>query len=578
MTETTSSFLTSLRTVFRPRVTATLVSLAAATPLLSTGACSPTEGVCPPGYEARAGQCHPIGGGPSCVGEACNPDNSLGSGGGAGLGTGGLGAGTGGAGLGSGGIGAGATTGSSGGGPGVGSGGGPGGGSGGGPVIVTGDEGGGYLTAGNWRGHVWTGVDEGGEATIMPADFENVVQPPYCASGVVPPTDDYGAVGIVGWNINQDMKEPDATEEPPLGEVAPTLEGVMVNVSNPGASVLRLQIQSADGTQQWCKTIGEVDTDFFVPWDEFNTVCWQSDTPGTAYNGTTPIGSVLVLVPGPGTENNDPAVNFDFCVNNIQESDASGVSKGTECALSQSPGSLPYSLSGTDVAYPVRDGHTYVVQNNVWANDNGAGQTVTGTGTSYSISMQSNNNATNGAPASFPSAFIGSNHGRTSNTATLPKQVSAILASSEGVPTAWRWSGGNAGGSYNVAYDIWFSQTAAGDATTPSATYMMVWFHRTGGVQPLGIERAANVSIGNRNWDIWWCDSGCQDGVDVVTYLPADDSAINEWAFNLKDFMADANSRNKLDGGWYLTNVFGGFEVWSGGVGLTTNNFCAIVP
>ena len=56
------------------------------------------------------------------------------------------------------------------------------------------------------------------------------------------------------------------------------------------------------------------------------------------------------------------------------------------------------------------------------------------------------------------------------------------------------------------------------------------------------------------------------------------------WTFSLGDFIQDAIARNCsgttkcLGSTWYLTNVFAGFEIWYGGVGLETKDFGVTVP
>jgi len=46
----------------------------------------------------------------------------------------------------------------------------------------------------------------------------------------------------------------------------------------------------------------------------------------------------------------------------------------------------------------------------------------------------------------------------------------------------------------------------------------------------------------------------------------------------LNAFIQDALKRPvALEASWYLSHVFAGFEIWSGGVGLKTKAFYAIV-
>ena len=48
---------------------------------------------------------------------------------------------------------------------------------------------------------------------------------------------------------------------------------------------------------------------------------------------------------------------------------------------------------------------------------------------------------------------------------------------------------------------------------------------------------------------------------------------------DLNFFIRDAveNRPSTISNDWYLSNVFIGFEIWSGGAGLETTSFCAVV-
>ena len=58
-------------------------------------------------------------------------------------------------------------------------------------------------------------------------------------------------------------------------------------------------------------------------------------------------------------------------------------------------------------------------------------------------------------------------------------------------------------------------------------------------------------------------------------------ATLNEWAFDLNDFITDAKTRTStahstavINDNLYLTNVLAGFEVWSGVSDLKTEKFC----
>ncbi len=446
----------------------------------------------------------------------------------------------------------------SGGGGGAGGSAGASGGTGGGSSGVVG---GGYIVNGSWHGYAFTAV--GGVATITPPNFGDVTDFPLCASGTVQNANDN--VAMLGWNLNQAINE--EGENHPALTVSPLLKGIYITLDNPGKSTLRLQIQSADGAtnplHRWCATIPGAGG--FIGYDAFNTECWAGGK-GVAY-ANEPIVSALVLVPG----NPLAAVPFDFCVKGLVEADGDANPPGAGCSLSEGPGEGGGNVTGTDTRTVTRKGRQYVVQNNVW-NGNASAQTIDATGVSFTVSQQGNSQATTGAPASFPSVFIGNNFGHGTSGSNLPKQVSQLV----NVPTGWRWSGGS--GEFNAAYDVWFSSGSGGDAQTPSGGYLMVWFRDPPSAQPLGAP-AGTESLAGRSWTVWSCPGACQLGKPVISYVPVNGASVSEMSFDLNDFIQNAVTKypTMLSSSWYLTNIFAGFEIWSGGQNAKTSDFCAIV-
>jgi hypothetical protein len=550
--------------------------------LCSAGQCSAT---CAPGLSqcgtacadlqsnpAYCGSCTtPCGAGVACVAGVCQGSQP---------GTGGAGVGVGG----SSGLGGGAVVGGggpvAGGGPAVG-GGGPSGGTetgtgGTNPEDITG-----YFTSGSWHGFAFTATYTDTATTaddpnmITPANFEGQTDWPLCVSGTVaaPSADKEYNGAMVGWSLNQE-RMPDA----PLGTIVPSLEGITVSVTakNNSQAQLRLQIQgpngATDASDRWCTEIGTGGTNIFVPWSTFNTECWAGGD-GTPYNGTSPLSQVIVQVP------NDPdaALPFDFCLDSVAETNQDGMS-GTGCDVSQAASGNTGTLAGSGDKYARRAATTsspqIYVQNNIFGS--GGQYDISYNGAGFTITNFSGSAATSGAPMGYPSLFIGSagGNGMATGGSNLAKQVSALTR----IPTGLRWSGSCT--QCNVAYDVWFAPTS-GDNGSGSRSFLMVWFHKTAEVFAEGEgqgESGGTVTIANQSWKTYVSQQF--EGRPIISYLPSNGS-VSSLSFDLNDFIKDAKNRTSttqttpvINNNLYLTNVFAGFEVWSGANNLKADKFC----
>ena len=434
-----------------------------------------------------------------------------------------------------------------------------------------------YVSSGEFRGYAFTSASGTG-TSISPMNFEaRQAGQGLCAMGTVGPAADYSGTALVGVNVSQDM----ATGAMPR-PIVPMKSGISVQVKNNAGSTLRVQIQGPNGAtdakQRWCAPISG--NGGFIPFSAFNTACW--DNSGSAY-AKQPIVAAMVLVPGGNT---DP-VEFDFCIQTLTTADAADAPAAMGGTMPPPPpaaastGTLsPGSGSGSGMitdkygaVMVMRDGRSYFVQNNVWGNN--TSQSLKYEGTTFEVVQQTGQNVSSGpnagAPVSYPSVFIGSNYNRATKGSNLPKQVSSLTS----VKTGWSNNAGSAPGSYNAAYDVWFSTSASGDGQAPSGGYLMVWYSKPEGIQPIGSADPTPVTIPgvSGTWEIWLGQNG---GKPCISYVRTQPTTSLE--FDLKAFIAHATTRpNAIKAEWYLSNVFAGFEIWNGGVGLKTTAFYAIV-
>ncbi len=468
----------------------------------------------------------------------------------------------------------------------------------------------------DWHGCVWTGIDStvsGSTTSITPQDFtaKSPNGGPYEVSGSV--FNDYNAVSLLGFNLNeattgsstQCKYNPAAATQagPPTATIPSSATGIAVNWSAKVAppTSFRIQIQAPDGAtnaaDRWCATITDAQGPSFIPFSSFYPQCWNVGvsgmSPGTAYAGQA-IDAVVFLVPGTMSMK----APFDFTIVGFAPGTSKSDAPGGAAACGTITGTLGSSTAGMTASYARAavtgtDCKEYIIQNNNWGNPTGSTQLINYTGSSFTV--QSSSGSGSSAPASFPSTYIGANGNIANGTyntwsdSGLPKQISAM----QSAMTNFTWSGGSSGGDFNATYDVWFAKSppTAGAYNDGISGFLMVWLYKPGSRQPIG-SSVRTASIAGHTWNVWVGPRGnTSTGTDpasrpVISYV-AQDSPVSSLSFNLKDFISDAVSHADTNNGvtgpfsssWYLTDVFAGFEIWSGSAAtnLKSTGFSCVV-
>jgi cellulose 1,4-beta-cellobiosidase len=216
-------------------------------------------------------------------------------------------------------------------------------------------------------------------------------------------------------------------------------------------------------------------------------------------------------------------------------------------------------------------GGSYIVQNNEY--DSSASECVNTDGNAdFSVANSGIDNGTSGSPGAYPSIYQGCHWGSCSSggLSSDPIQVSSLQSGQ--VTTSWSTTQPGGGNAYDVAYDIWFNQTAT-TSGQPNCTEIMVWLNHDGSVQPFGSTVATGVNVSGTSYNIW---EGGQSTWDTVTY-DMTSAATSVSNLDLYPIAQDAVSRGYLSASCYLIDVEAGFELWQGGAGLATNSFSVSV-
>ncbi|MCJ7729031.1 MAG: Ig-like domain-containing protein [Sedimentisphaerales bacterium] len=212
-------------------------------------------------------------------------------------------------------------------------------------------------------------------------------------------------------------------------------------------------------------------------------------------------------------------------------------------------------------------GGEYRISNNVWGGGPGVGEQCLEAypdSTYFAVYHSTHNDS---GVCSYPFILRGCHWGSCTQDSGMPIMVNNVISA----PFSWSVDTNGAGGTWNVAYESWFS-VAGG--TAPDAAELMIWINYNGGAGPAGSYQGT-VSIGGHSWDVYFVDWTGSAGWYYIAYKitsPADNVNLD-----LRDFMDDAIARGFLDPSWYLDAMEAGFEIWRDGEGLTSNSFSASV-
>lgn len=207
--------------------------------------------------------------------------------------------------------------------------------------------------------------------------------------------------------------------------------------------------------------------------------------------------------------------------------------------------------------------NTYIVQNNIWGASTAQSISVDNSTGNFTVTVSNHNNATNGAPASYPSIYKGSHWGMATSNSGMPIQVSSINS----LNSNWNITMGS--GSYNCAYDIWFN-TSSSTSGQPNGAELMIWINHQGPPQPAGT-KVGTVSIAGASWDVWYSQMSWK----YIAYVRT--TGTTSSSMDLNGFIKDCVSRGYIQNSWYLLDVEAGFELWQGGVGCGTTGFSVTV-
>jgi cellulose 1,4-beta-cellobiosidase len=164
--------------------------------------------------------------------------------------------------------------------------------------------------------------------------------------------------------------------------------------------------------------------------------------------------------------------------------------------------------------------------------------------------------------ASYPFIFYGSHFGSLSPGSVLPMPVSQLKS----VSSDWSFTPA-ASGSWDAAYDVWFSRGPSTDHGFGGGAELMIWLDYFGNVPPAG-KKVGPVTLAGKTWTLWEGPVGW----NYIAYL-ADVPVTQVTGLDLMAFIQDSRAWGYLAPDWYLAAVEAGNELRSGGAPFTSRAF-----
>jgi len=164
--------------------------------------------------------------------------------------------------------------------------------------------------------------------------------------------------------------------------------------------------------------------------------------------------------------------------------------------------------------------------------------------------------------ASYPFIFTGSHFGVNSPGATLPMPLRDLKCAT----TSWGFTPTRTG-SWDAAYDVWFSNSLSTAHGFQGGAELMIWLDYMGNVPPAG-HKVGQVTLDGMGWTLWEGNVGW----NYIAYL-ADKPVDSVKNLDLMAFIKDDLSRGYLDPDWFLAAVEAGNELRTDGVPFTSGAF-----
>jgi len=213
---------------------------------------------------------------------------------------------------------------------------------------------------------------------------------------------------------------------------------------------------------------------------------------------------------------------------------------------------------------------TYFVRNDVWGNSIEC-VSIRKLRPNFTVSRLGHNTI-GGRTEAFPDIFTGCGFAGCTAHSILPRRVRALAPTRPA--TNWQ-TRQKVPGTWNAAYDIWFSKTADYMKQANGAE-LMIWISTHGGAGGPAHGWPILRIDGARWYLLHWRTCERTTGTPCWNYIQFRRIGnVTRTSLPLMPFIRAAERRHLVLPRWWLLRIMAGFELWHGGQGLATKWFWA---
>lgn len=190
----------------------------------------------------------------------------------------------------------------------------------------------------------------------------------------------------------------------------------------------------------------------------------------------------------------------------------------------------------------------YTIYNNLWGRDDAtSGSQCTGVDGQSGSTLKWHTKWT----------WAGGPYNVKSYANVVTKISQKAISSISSLPSTWSWSYSGSNIIANVAYDLFTSSTASGDAEYE----VMIWLAALGGAGPISATGSpiATVTLAGQSWQLY---NGKNGNMNVFSFVAT--SQVKSFNGDLKEFLTYLTSKQGVPSSQILTSAGAGTEPFTG--------------